>query len=291
MLLVALITPLVGAMLLAVIVTAIHRRLPPVVAARVAIVTVGIVLVAAVPTVWIVSLGYLAHTPILNGPLEWCAKVLGIHEPIPTWAGLSAISLTALGIVRARSVFKRYRQLRENRIGPAEVADHDHPFAVTLPGRAGRVVMSTGLVDLLDHDEQSVVLAHEHAHGRYRHDRYLLIANLAEAVMPLVRPLVRRLQFSLERWADEAAVADCGDRTFVARTLGKVAMRNVRPAGALGFAGLGVPARVAALLNPPPPRPRTTVTVALWSTVAATAGLAVFQLHHLGDLVLALCTA
>ncbi len=285
----SLLAPVGIAALLAVIVTAAHRRLPPQLAARTVVVTLGVVLVAAAPTLWIISLGYLAHLPLFNGRLEWCAEAFGVREPIPSWAGLPALAVSTAGLLRARRVLRNYRRLRHDEGGSVEIVEHSRPFAFTLPGRSGHVVLSSGLADLLDDDEQQVVLAHERAHGHHRHDRYLLVAQLASATVPLVRPLTRRLRFSLERWADEAAVEHCGSRRVVALTLGKVALHNVSPAGALSFAGLGVPARVAALLAPPAGPPRSVEIAAIRLAIFATAVLAAFQLHHLGGLVAALC--
>ncbi|MEP7114280.1 MAG: M56 family metallopeptidase, partial [Ilumatobacteraceae bacterium] len=234
--------PLAVAMVLAILVTAAHRRVPPVVAAKAVTVTLAVVATAAAPTLWIVSLGYVTHLPLLGGRLDWCAKAFGARDPIPGWVGLPTLVLTAAGVVRARAVIAAHRRLRQDHPGTVEIADHARPFAFTLPGRGGHVVLSSGLLELLDKAEQGVVLAHEQAHARHRHDRYLLVAQLAAAIMPLLRPLAGRLQFSLERWADETAVAHCGDRGFVARTLGKVALRSITPVGAMSFAGLGVPA-------------------------------------------------
>ncbi len=281
--------PLTVAVVLAMVVTATHRRLPPAVAARTVTITLAAVAAGAVPTMWIVSLGYVAHLPLLGGRLDWCAKAFGVHEQIPSWIGGAALMLSIAGIVRARSVFRSYRRLRYDHPGSVEITDHEQPFAFTLPGRGGQVVLSTGLVDMLDDAEQEVVLAHEQAHAHHRHDRYLLTAQLAAAVMPLLRPLAGRLQFSLERWADETAVAHCGDRGLVARTLGKVALRSVTPAGAMSFAGLGVPARVAALLSPPMTPLRSGTHAALWGAIMVTGVLAAFQIHHLARLVTALC--
>jgi Zn-dependent protease with chaperone function len=281
--------PLTVAVGLAMVVTATHRRLPPAVAARTVTITLAAVAAGAVPTVWIVSLGYVAHIPLLGGRLDWCAKAFGVHQQIPSWIGGAALMLSIAGIVRARTVFTRYRHLRHDHPGSVEITDHEQPFAFTLPGRGGQVVLSTGLVEMLDEAEQEVVVAHERAHARYRHDRYLLAAQLAAAVMPVLRPLAGRLQFSLERWADETAVAHCGDRGFVARTLGKVALRGITPAGAMSFAGLGVPARVAALLSPPMTPLRSSTHAALWSAIAITCMLAAFQIHHLAPLLSALC--
>ena len=285
----AVLGPLIVAMALAVIVTTIHRRLPPILAARAVATTVIVVVGAAVPTLLIVSLGYLAHFPLFGIGLGWCAKAFGIHERIPAWIGLPSLTLTIFGSVRAARVLRTHRRLRHDRPGSVEIAGHDKPFAFTLPGRGGHVVVSSGLVELLDDREQEIVLAHEGAHARHRHDRYLLVAQLAAASIPLLRPLASRLQFSLERWADEAAVSECGDREFVAYTLGKVALHGLTPVGALGFAGLGVPARVAALLAPPVPEPRSPLMVGLWSAIAATGALAAFQIHHLASLITALC--
>ena len=284
-----LVLPVAVALGLALVATTTHRRLPPVVAARAVTTTLAIVATAAVPTLWIVSLGYVSHLPLLGGQLDWCAEALGVHDPIPTWIGAPALLLSIAGIIRATSVFRSYGRLRHDYPGEVEITDHQQPFAFTLPGRGGQVVLSSGLVDLLDDAEQGVVLAHERAHAYHRHDRYLLVAQLAAAVLPLMRPIAGRLQFSLERWADETAVTHCGDRGFVARTLGKVALRGITPARALSFAGLGVPARVAALLSPPMKPLRSGAHAALWVAITATGMLAAFQIHHLARLVTALC--
>jgi Zn-dependent protease with chaperone function len=283
------ILPLLAAIALAVSVTTVHRRLPPVLASRAVATTVIVVAGAAVPTLWIVGLGYFTHAPFFGSGLRWCVVVFGAHDRVSPWIGLPSLLLAASGTVRALRVIHTHHRLRYDRPGSVEIAHHEQPFAFTLPGRGGHVVLSSGLVDLLDDDEQRVVLAHEGAHATHRHDRYLLVAQLAATIIPILRPLASRLHFSLERWADEAAVEECGDRRFVARTLGKVALHGVAPIGALSFAGLGVSARVAALLSPPSPTPRSRLVVGLWLAISATGALAAFQIHHLARLVTALC--
>lgn len=283
------IVPLLVAIALAVAVTTVHRRLPPALAARAVAVTVIVVAATAAPTFWIVGLGYLAHAPFFGSGLRWCVEVFGAHDRISPWIGPPSLVLAAFGTIRSVIVVRAHRRLRHDHAGSVEIAGHEQPFAFTLPGRGGHVVLSSGLVELLDDDEQRVVLAHERAHARHRHDRYLLVAQVAAATIPMLRPLASRLQFSLERWADEAAVEECGDRRFVARTLGKVALHGLTPVGALGLAGLGVPARVAALLSAPAPMPRSSLLVGLCLAIAATGALGAFQVHHLTSLVTALC--
>lgn len=285
---VTLFLPLGAAGALAMGVTTIHRRLPPALAARVVALTLLGFIAAAVPSLWIVSIGFVGHIPLIGPGFQWCAKAFGVHDQMPAWIGLPAFVLMAFGTVRAAIVVQSYRRLRHDR-GALDVADDQRPFAYTLPGRGGHVVVSTGLVDLLDDTELGVVLAHEAAHGRYRHDRYLLISRIASTSLPLLRPLTSRLEFSLERWADEYAVDHHGDREFVARTLGKVALSGAVPAGALSFEGLGVVARVEALLKPAVDEPSQSLMLATSVGILATGLLAAVQMHHLVSLLTALC--
>jgi len=280
--------PLVGVVVLALAATSIHRRLPPILATRVVTIAVVAVLVATAPTMMAVALGYAAHLPYLGPGFSWCAHALAVHEQVPTTTGVIAIVLTGAGAARAAMVIRAHLRLRRDDPGSIEIARHSHPFAYALPGRGGHIIVSTGLIEMLDERERMVVLAHETAHVAHRHDRHLLLAQLAAVAVPVVRPLVARLRFSLERWADEAAVERCGDRHLVARTLGKVALVDATPRGALGLAGLGVPARVAALFAPPAPRPASPSLVALWTALATTVALVAVQLHHLLPIVRAL---
>ena len=283
------VAPILAALLLAVAVTTIHRRLPPAVAARVVAVTTVVVAVAALPTLWILSLGFVAHMPFLGDGMTWCTEVFGVHRRMPWWVGAPTTAFVIVGTVRAVKVVRSHHRLRHDLPGWIEIAGHEQPFAVTLPGRGGHIVLSSGLIDLLDEAEQQVVIAHENAHAHHRHDRYLLLARICVAAIPMLRPLTSRLQFSIERWADEAAVASCGDRRFVAMTLGKVALHAVTPAGVLGFAGLGVPARMTALLCPAPAPARTPVVVGVWLAIGLTAAMGIVQLHHLAGVLTALC--
>ena len=285
----SIVIPLVAAVALSVVVTTSHRHLPPVIAARVIAVTTVVVAAAAVPTIWILSFSYLGHASPFGHRLEWCSHALGVHQRVPSWVGLPTVIIGGVGVLRAVAVLRSHRRLRYDAPGSVEIAGHERPFAYTLPGRGGHIVLSSGLLELLDEDEQAVVLAHEEAHATHRHDRYLLVSQLAQAAVPFLRPLAARLQFSIERWADEAAVRACGDRRFVARTLGKVALHGLTPVGVPSFAGLGVSARMAALLAPPPRGPRPSAVLTIWGAIAITAILAAFQMHHLVGLATALC--
>ncbi len=281
--------PLAVAFALSLLATTVHRRLPPKTAARTLVTTMIVVVGAAVPTLWLLSLGFLAHMPVLGRGARWCAEAFGAHERVPVWAGVGALLVSSVGAVRAWRVVHLHRLLRHDRPGHIEIVRSDDAFAYTLPGAGGRVVLSEGLVELLDESERLIVVAHEGAHAGHRHDRYVLVAQLADALLPPLRPLSKRLRFSLERWADEAAARQCGDRTRVATTLAKVALHGRTPAAFLGFTGLGVPARVAALLGLPSRTPHRFTILALGAAIAVTGCLAFIQLHHLSGLIAALC--
>jgi Zn-dependent protease with chaperone function len=283
------ITPLALAMILAVAVTALHRRLPPTLATRAIATTLVVVVGAAIPTMWLTAFAFVSHSPLTGGKFAWCAHALGMHDQVPVGLGVAAGFVAVVGTVRAVRTIRSHRLLREDHPGSIEVLGHDQPFAFTLPGRGGHIIVSSGLTELLDETEQRIVVAHESAHARHRHDRYILIANVASSAIPLLRPLAARLKYSLERWADEAAARSCGDRTMVARTLGRVALGQFATVGVAGFAGLGVPARVAALLVPPVRRPHRSIIAAMWLAIATTALLSLFQIHHLSALLTALC--
>lgn len=280
--------PLLVTLALAAIATSAHRRLPPRLATRFVTIALVLVTLAALPTAIVVAVAFLAHVPVIGFGFEWCARAMGVHGSVPPWLGVPVVVLITLGAVRTFRLLRQHRNLRVDDPCRIHIAHSRTPYAVTLPGRAGQIVISTAMVDLLEHDEQRIVVAHERAHARYRHDRYLLTAELAAAALPPLRALARRVSYSIERWADEAAAAACGDRRLVATTLGKVALQTNLPTVA-GFSGLGVASRMGALLEPPIPNPSGSRLVALWSSLVVTAGFSLYQLHHLERLLTALC--
>jgi hypothetical protein len=128
------------------------------------------------------------------------------------------------------------------------------------------------------------------------------VARLAAAANPLLLPISRSVEYTVERWADEHAAAVTGDRRLVAETIGQVALlarpRRQRAAGiALGIVrprprGVSVawagpvPRRVAALLTPPPRR--RIILLAASAAIVVLAGVAALEaasdLHALLEL-------
>jgi len=200
-----------------------------------------------------------------------------------------------VGAVRVAGVLREHRRLAcsaghththtHGEEGPVDIDGDPAPWAVTLPGSAGRIVLSAGLIAALDQREAGVVLAHERAHARFRHDRFILLGELAAGLLPPLRWLASRLRFSLERWADEVAADECGDRRFVALTIGKVALIATPVAYATGFVGLGVVGRVQLMLSPPVVRVRRHGRVVITAGSVLVGAFAVYQWHHLGPVL------
>lgn len=109
----------------------------------------------------------------------------------------------------------------DDRLG-VTVIDHAAPAVYCLPGRHGRVVVTTAALRALDGDRLAAVLAHERAHLRQRH--HLLRATtqgLAEALprvpaLAVARDQVARLA---ELAADDAAAKRSGRLTVAAALL------------------------------------------------------------------------
>jgi hypothetical protein len=288
---VGLVVPLLSAVGIALWSTAVHRRVRPQVSAVLLTGAILGVAAAAVPTMTVLAVGFLAHLPYLGGGFEWCQLVLGIHASVNPWLGGAATVALLVGIIRVGLSVRAWRQHRCAESGGPALVDSDDWFAYALPGPGGRVAVSAGLVNALDGDELEVVLAHERGHATHRHDRHLLVAELAAAFVPPVEWLRRRLRFTLERWADEEAVAAVGgDRERVAFTLARVALGpGEAPRTVAAFNGLGVAARVEALLRPQPLR-----NEGIWSSTIGVGVMAVglsaaVQAHHVVGLLITLC--
>lgn len=271
------------------------RRLPPSTAVRLLTFTA---LVTALGTAFVLAVaGFVVLAQV--GPVaahgHWSASTLRNGDSIPTPVGVVAgAAVLALLVAVSRRVVESVRDLAATaslcRSLPAAVDGlvvwhDDRPEAFCLPGLRGRVVVSTAMLRALPVDERRVLLAHEAAHLRFHHLFYSQSVDLAAAANPLLRTTAVAVHAASERWADEAAAADVGDRQLAARALARAALARARapqgalagspiPATALEASGAGVPERARALLAPSPPRRRLlalAVTALVLVTTAAVA--------------------
>jgi hypothetical protein len=244
--------------------------------------------VAAIASSW--SLTMLALT-LLDDVPPFAAlddhPTLEPPEPVPGPVALIAgLLLIAGGVRLAVDVRRRVTTNRELRaIGDAEhglvVADLATPMAVAVPGTArhrGHLLVTTGILRLLSADERRVVLAHERAHLDHRHHRLTAVAGAAAAVNPLLIPAREAIAYLVERWADEDAAADVGDRDLTAQAVARAALAAPRlgPGTVLGIDGGVAVRRVRALAQPTPAplRRRLIGPIVLGVAILTLAGLA-----------------
>lgn len=127
------------------------------------------------------------------------------------------------------------------------------PDAFAVPGRPGRIVVTSGMRDRLTDAQYAALLAHEQAHLDGRHHRLVLLADLAGALHPALRWVSQRVAHLVERDADERAAAAIGDRRTVAKAIAAAALatRETAASPGLHMARPGsVPRRVTSLLTP-----------------------------------------
>jgi Zn-dependent protease with chaperone function len=247
------------------------------------ITVVGAAVLCAAGTTW--ALVLLAATLVGLTPLaieEATERGVVLVNPVPVAVAAAAAVLVGLGAVRTARVLRaRWATRRELRAlcrscapGELAVVPVDAPHAFAVPGRPGRVLVTQGLLALLDGKERRVVLAHERAHLSGHHHGLRAAVEVCAAVNPLLIPVREAVSFLVERAADEQAATVSGSREVTARALAKAALaESGHPPDGLGFITCAVTARVAAL-HAAPQRPDPLVPVGLFvlglgTTVAA----------------------
>jgi Zn-dependent protease with chaperone function len=229
------------------------RRMRPDTAARL---ITALVVLSFGAAIWMILLVVTANVVQMHGIAErlaWCSDVVTRHRGSFTPFGLLALGAAAAAVVSAARV--RLRQRRERADDEGEelaVIRSEQPVAYALPGRPGQVVVSTGMLRSLDLHERRVLIAHERSHLRRGHHRYIRLTELAVAAMPLLRPLNSRVRFAVERWADEDAADETGDRALVACAIARAALAShSSPRLGLAIADDGVVERVEIMLAGP----------------------------------------
>lgn len=266
--------PLMLSLLLTVVGPVIAHRVAPALAARV---LASAAVLTATATTW--SLVLLTTTLLGDVPAvirEARAEGHPLTDPVPEVIGLgAAVALLVVAVrvhraVRAeRSTRRALRRLCAGQPADTEliVAASEVPQAFAIPGRPGRILVTSAMLSALAPAERRVLLAHERAHLTHRHGVLVTAVSLAAAADPLLTPVRRAVAFLVERWADEQAAATVGDRRATARALARAALTagRARAACALGFTDRAVTRRIAALQATPPPR--------LWPAAAAVLAL------------------
>ena len=190
-------------------------------------------------------------------PLQFPAVTGGLllFAAATVWpAGWVTAQLTAARRERRRTQDALALVSQDDVVPGATLVQADVAAAYCLPGRHGRIVLTTAAVTALDPDELAAVIAHERAHLRQRHHLAVAAAHgLARAFpgVPLFAVAAVEIARLVELCADDAA-ADVTDHVSVAAAL--LALAGMRaPQAALAAAACGGTARVARLLAPATP--------------------------------------
>lgn len=248
------------------------RRLPPRTGVRL---LTAAALVTALATGFVLAVAAFdaaAQLPPVAALGHWSAGVVrtggGMSAVVGVLAGLTVSVLLGAALRRtARCGWDLALAARTcRRLGPGVaglvVVEDEHPDAYAVPGIRGRVVVSTAMLRALPAEERRVLLAHEHAHLAHHHHLYVQLADLAAAANPLLRPLATAVRAGVERWADEIAATEVGNRHLAARALARAGLARTAAAArtapaptiALGATDTAVADRTRALLAGPPHR-------------------------------------
>ena len=258
--------PLVASVLLARTSGSLSRRLSPRAAAPLLTLVALATSAATGVVLCLAAFGAVAQLPFVAAVGGWSQSTWRPWDQLSARWGIAAAAVAAglltgacAYLVRvSRELVQAHRACRGLAVGDDKlvITRDEHPTAYAVSAGMGAIVVSTGMLRLLSAGERRALLAHEASHLRHHHAGYVLLAQLAAAANPLLRPLARSVRLSVELWADQDAAAEVGDRRIVAQALARaslaVSRRGRRPAVTLAIAETDVSVRVRALTSRPP---------------------------------------
>jgi Zn-dependent protease with chaperone function len=171
---------------------------------------------------------------------------LGLNEAVGLTLTTDLVALVVGGaIVNGCVTFRRRQRHRElvdlvarrDFERDAYVVDHDEFVAYYVPGRNGRVVVSSAVSDTMDSDIANAVMAHERGHRSGRHERWLSPLMAVQPFfmfVPYAHLALSEVRALVEMAADDFAIADVGRQSF-AKALSAAPLFAVAPRGAVAW--------------------------------------------------------
>ena len=209
------------------------RRLPPPAATWLLAASTFVLALTSSAVLGLLALSALVRVSFVEAVGHMSAAVIrggdAVSLPVALLAGgLLALAATAAGralLRRAAAIAAAHRRARSlPGTGQVVVTEDASADAYTIPGWPCRIVITQGMLDALAGAERDVLLAHERAHARNSHYLFTSAARLAAAANPLLRPVAAEVGYVIERWADESAATETGDRPLAARAVARAAL-------------------------------------------------------------------
>lgn len=213
------------------------------------------------------------------------------EPPTGDWLGLLALAVATATVAtllgRILTNLHRAARGRRTQVDALALVGHDHPDGFTvvthptpvvycIPGRARKIVVSTGALALLSEQEMTLVLGHERTHLRARHDLALAASDALAWTFSrfrLFQDAHEQIAVLVEMQADDAAHA-VPDRRTLARALISLSAGQ-SPGATLAAGDTAALARVRRLTSSTsrPLRPRHKALVGLCAVAAFSAPL------------------
>jgi beta-lactamase regulating signal transducer with metallopeptidase domain len=284
--LVAICLPLVIPLLAAVAARSLVDRLPPAAATWLLAASAFALALASSAVLGVLAVSALIRLPVIETIGHLSRSTVAHSDAVSVPVAIAAGALFAAAAAaaakaawrRAAAIARAHRHAsRLPGAGAIVVTEDAAADAYTVPGWPCRIVITEGMLRALSAGERDVLLAHERTHARNSHYLFTSAARLAAAANPLLRPVAAEVGYAIERWADERAAAETGDRALAARAIAHAALATsaAPPDRDAAITALGlitqegkdspegkhrknaarragpVPRRVAALLAPP----------------------------------------
>jgi Zn-dependent protease with chaperone function len=208
-------------------------RLPPAAATWLLAVSALALALASSAVLGMLALSALVRIPVVDGLVHLSRPVIASSDAVSLPVAIAAGGLLVIAAVAAaRAVRRRGRAIvaahrHASRLpgsGQVVVTEDSAADAYTVPGWPCRIVITQGMLRALSAGERDVLLAHERSHAQGSHYLFTSVARLAAAANPFLRPVAAQAGYTVERWADERAATQAGDRRLTARAIARAAL-------------------------------------------------------------------
>ena len=225
--------PLVVPVLAALAARPLADRLPPAAATWLLAASALVLALASSAVLGMLTLSALVRIPVIDAVAHLSGPVIRSSDAVSVPVAIVAGGLLVMAAVAAcRAVWRRGRAIAAAHrhasslpgVSQVVVTEDTAADAYTLPGWPCRIVITQGMLRALSAGERGVLLAHERSHARGSHYLFTSVARLAAAANPLLRPVAAQTGYTVERWADERAATQAGDRTLAARAIARAAL-------------------------------------------------------------------